>query len=136
MKVSFKTMYKVIGLSDDASTELTNTEVVDSIPKLSCITSARAYKICKAIRSPGEAGAGVHVTEGVVHNIVIAAAVASNAFRVSRTIECAEIRLDPSYLFDLHEGHKLLEGQWVNKEQADTFSPLSENDLKKCWKVL
>ena len=74
--------------------------------------------------------------EGAEHNLVIAAAVALNATRVSRTIECAEIRLDPSDLYDLHEGQQLLEGQWVNKEWADAFRPLSENDLKKGWKVL
>ena len=94
-KVAFKEMYKAIGLSDDAATKLTDTEVVDSMPKLSRITSACTSKICKAIRSPGGAGAGVHVTEGAEHNLVIAAAVALNASCVSRTIECAEIRLDP-----------------------------------------
>ena len=67
---------------------------------------------------------------------MIAVDVALNASCVSRTIECAEIRLDPSYLFDLHEGQQLLEGQWVNKEWANAFRPLSENDLKKGWKVL
>ena len=95
-------------LSYDAATELTDTEVVDSMLKFSCITSARASKICKAIRSPGGAGAGVHVIEGAEHKIVIAAAVSLNAFRVSRTIECADIRLDPSDLFDLHEGQVLV----------------------------
>ena len=74
-KAAFKAMYKAIGFSDDAATDLTNTEVVDSMPKLSHITSVRASKTCKAIRSPGGAGAGVHVTEGAEHNIVIAAAV-------------------------------------------------------------
>ena len=106
------------------------------MPKLSCITSARTSKICKAIRSPGGAGTGVHVTEGAEHNLVIVAAVDLNASRVSRTIECADIWLDPSDMFDLHEGQQLLEGQWVNKEWADTFRPLSENDLKKGWKVI
>ena len=52
-KVAFKAMYKAIGFSDDASTELNDTDVVDSIPKLSRITSARASKISMAIRSPG-----------------------------------------------------------------------------------
>ena len=42
---------------------------------------------------------------------MIAAAVALNASRVSRTIECSDIRLDPSDLFDLHEGQILLEGK-------------------------
>ena len=69
--------------------------------------------------------------EGAEHNLVIAAAVALNASRVSRTIECAEIRLDPSDLFDLHEGQQLLEGQWFNKEWADAFRPLSKNDLER-----
>ena len=63
-KVGFKAMYKTIGLSDDAATELADTEVVDSMPKLSRIKSARASKICKAICSPGGAGTVVHVTEG------------------------------------------------------------------------
>ena len=135
-KVAFKAMYKAIGFSDDAATELTNTEAVDSIPKLSRITSARASKICKAIRSPVVAGTGVHVTEGAEHNLVIASIVARNASRVSRTIECADIRLDPSDLFDLHEGRKLLERQWVNKEWADAFSPLSENDLPTLFQVI
>ena len=135
-KVASKAMYKAIGFSDDAATELTDTEVVDSIPKLSHITSTHTSTICKAIRSPGGAGAGVHVTEGAEHNLVIAAAFALNASRVSRTIECAEIRLDLSYLFDLHEGQQQLEGQWVNKAWADAFRPLSENYLKKGWKVL
>ena len=67
---------------------------------------------------------------------MIAAAVALNDSRVSRTIECADIRSDPSDMFDLHEGQILLEGQWVNMECADVFRPLSENDLKKGWKVL
>ena len=107
-KVAFRAMYKAIGLSDDASTELTDTEVVDSMPKLSRITSVRASKICKAICSPGGPGAGVHVTEGAKHNLVIAAAVALNASRVLRTIECAEIRLNLSDLLDLHEGQQLL----------------------------
>ena len=106
------------------------------MPKLSRITSARASKICKAICSPGGPGAGVHVTEGAEHNIVIPAAVALNASRVLRTIECAEIRLDLSDLFDLHEGQQLFEGQCVNKEWAYEFRPLSENDIKKGWKVL
>ena len=106
------------------------------MPKLSRITSARASKICKAICYRGGAGAGVHVTEGVEHNLVISAAVALSASRVSRTIECADIRLNPSDLFDLHEGQQLLEGKWVNKEWADLFRPLSGNDLKKGWKVL
>ena len=69
--------------------------------------------------------------KGAEHNLVIAAAVALNASRVSRTIECADIRLEPSDLFDLHEGQLLLEGQWVNKEWAEAFRPLLENDLKK-----
>ena len=109
-KVAFKEIYKAIGFSDDAATKLTDTEVVDSMPKLSRITSARASKICKAIRSPGGAGAGVYVTEGVEHNILIAGAIDLNASRVSRKIECADIRLDPSDLFELHEGRLLLEG--------------------------
>ena len=46
---------------------------------------------------------------------MIAAAVALNAYRFLHTIQCAEIRLDPSDLFDLHEDEKLLEGQWVNQ---------------------
>ena len=108
MKVAFKAMYKAIGFSDDAATKLTDTEVVDSMPNLSCITSARASKIYKSIRSPGGVGAEVHVTEGAEYNLVIAAAIALNASRVSRTIECAEIRLDLSDLFDLHEGQQLL----------------------------
>ena len=45
-------------------------------------------------------------------------------------------QVDSSDLFDLHEGQQLLEGKWVNKEWADGFRPLSENDLKKGWKVL
>ena len=136
LKVAFKAMYKTIGFSDDAATYLTNTEVVDSMPKFSCITSVRTSKICKAIRSPGEAGAGVHVTKGVEHNLVIVVIVVLNASHILRTIECAEIRLYSSDLFDLHEGQQLLEGQWVNNEWADAFRPLSENDLKKGWKVL
>ena len=80
-KVAFKVMYKSIGLSDDTTTELTDTEVVDSMPKLSHITSVRASNICKAIRSPGGAGAGVHITEGAEENLVIEAAVALNASR-------------------------------------------------------
>ena len=103
-----KAIYKAIGFSDDAATDLTKTEVVDSMPKFSRITSARAFKICKAIRSQGGGGRGVHVTEGAEHNLVIAAAVALNASRVLRKIECAEIRLDLSDLFDLHDGQKLL----------------------------
>ena len=117
-------------------TELTDTEVTDSMPKLSRITSVRASNIYKSIRSPGGAGAGVHVREGSEHNLVIAAAVPLNASRVLRTIECANIRLDPSDLFDLHEGQQLFEGKWVNNEWADAFRTLSENDLKKGWKVL
>ena len=85
-KVDFKAMYKAIGFSDDATTELTDTEVVESMPKLSRITSACASKICMAIRSPGGAGVGVHVTEGAEHNIVISAAVALYSSRVLRTI--------------------------------------------------
>ena len=108
-------MYKAIGFSGDAATKLADTEVVESMPKFSRITSARASKICKAICSPGGAGAGIHITEGAEHNLVILAAVALNASHVSRTIKFADIRLDPSDLFDLHEGQQLLEGQWVNK---------------------
>ena len=67
---------------------------------------------------------------------MIAAAVALNASLVSRTIECADIKLAPSGLFDLHEGQRMLERQWVNKEWADAFRPLSEKDLKNGWKVL
>ena len=67
-----------------------------------------ASKICKAIRSPGVEGAGVHATEGAEHNFVIAAAVALNVSCVSCTIECADIRLDPADLFDLHEGLQFL----------------------------
>ena len=67
---------------------------------------------------------------------MITATIALNASRFLRTIEYVEIRLDPSDLFDLHEGQQLLEGPLFNKEWADTFRPLSENDLKKGWKVL
>ena len=42
---------------------------------------------------------------------MIVAAVVLNASRVLRTIECAEIRLDLSDVFDLHEDQQLLEGQ-------------------------
>ena len=52
-KFAFKAMYKAIGFSDDAATELTDTEVVDSMPKLSRITPARASQKYKAIRSQG-----------------------------------------------------------------------------------
>ena len=100
-KVAFKAMYKAIGFSDDSATKMTDTEVVDSMLKLFRITSTRASKICKTIRSPGEVGAGVHATEGAEHNLVIAAAVALNASRVSRTIECADIMLEPSTLFQV-----------------------------------
>ena len=82
-------MCKTIEFSDDTANKLTYTEVLDSMPKLSRIPSARASKIWKAIRSPGGVGAGVHVTEGTEHNLVIAAAVALNASCVLRTIECA-----------------------------------------------
>ena len=71
-KVSFKAIYKAIEFSNDAATELTYMEVVESMPKLYPITSARASKICKSIRSPGGAGAGVHVTKGAEQNLVIA----------------------------------------------------------------
>ena len=67
---------------------------------------------------------GVNVTEGAEHNIVIAAAVALNTSRVLRTIICADIRLEPLDLFNLHEGQLLLGGEWVNKEWADAFRPL------------
>ena len=113
-EVAFKARYKAIGFSDDADTtddadtKLTDTEVMESMTKLSCITSTRASKICMAIRSPGGAGAGVHVTEGVEHNLVIVAAAALNTSCVLRTIECADIRLDSSDIFDLHEGQLLL----------------------------
>ena len=112
-EVVFKEMYKAIGFSDNAAIKLTDTEVVDSMPKLSRITSARAFKIYKAIRYPGGAGTEVHVTEGAEHNIVIAAAVALNASSVSRTIECAEIRLDPSDLFYLQQFLTLMEVKQV-----------------------
>ena len=81
-KVAFKAMYKAIGFSDDAATELIDTEVVESMPKFSRITSARTSKIFKAIRFPRGARAGVHVPEGAEHNLVIAEAVALNASRV------------------------------------------------------
>ena len=131
MKAAFDSMYKSIGFSENTATELTNTGVVDFMPKLSRITSARASEIFKSVRSPGGAGVGVHAVEGAEHNLVIAAAVALNPSRVSRTIECAEIRLDPLDLFDLHECQQLFEGQWVNNEWAEVFRPLSENDLKR-----
>ena len=76
-------MYNTIGFSDGAATELTDNEVVDFMPKLSCITSARASKIYKAIRSPGVSGAGYLSRKGGEKNLVIAAAVALNASRVS-----------------------------------------------------
>ena len=135
-KVAFKAMYKAIGFFDDAATELNDTEVVDSMPKLSHITSVRASKIYKATRSPGGVVAGVHVTEGAEHNLVIAAAFALNASHVLRTIESAKIRLDTSDSFDLHDGQKLMEGQWFNNGWAEAFRSLSGNDLKKGWKVL
>ena len=52
-KVAFKAMYNAIGLTDNAATELTDTEVMNSMPKFSRITTACASKICKAIRYPG-----------------------------------------------------------------------------------
>ena len=53
-KSAFKAMKKAIGFSENAATKLTDTEVVDSMPKFSRITSARASKICKAILSPAQ----------------------------------------------------------------------------------
>ena len=57
------------------------------------------------------AGAGVHVMEGAEQNLVIAAAVSLSASRLLRTIRFVDIRSERSDLFDLHEGHLLLEGQ-------------------------
>ena len=62
----------------------------------------------------------VHVTEGAEHNLVIAADVSLNASRVSRMIECAEIRLDPSDLFDLQEVQQFFEIQWVGRSSDRT----------------
>ena len=63
-KSAFKAMYKAIGFSDDASTKLNDTEVVDSMPKFSHIKSTRASKICKAIRSPGGGAQGYMSQKG------------------------------------------------------------------------
>ena len=97
MKVAFKAIYKAIGFSHDAATKLTDTEVVDSITKLSRITSAHASKICKAIRSPGGAdlrGARGCDTGQLVHGV--------HNLHVSQLDGC--IIGEPNGLVHRHEG--------------------------------
>ena len=135
-KTAFKAMNKAIGFSDDAATELTDTEVVDSMPKLSRITYARAYKICKAIRSLGGAGAGVHVTEGAEHNLVIAAAIVLNAPRVLRTIECAEIRFPCQIFLTSIRISKCWKYSGSTKNGRTHSGPCQKMAPKNGWKVL
>jgi hypothetical protein len=135
-KAAFKSMFKRIEFSAEAAKELVDTECVDSMLKLSRITPARASKLAKAIRSPGGASAGVHVTEAAEHNLVIVAAIALNTLRVSRTIECEYISSPDTSLFDRHETQRLMEEDWCNKTAEATIVPLNEKDLKKGWKIL
>ena len=82
------------------------------------------------------AGAGIHVTEGAEHNLVVAAGIVLDHSRVSRTIKCATIILTPPDLFDHHKNQMMMENEWVNKYMAESFKPLNESNLKEGWKVL
>ena len=100
---NYKTMFTRLGFSVAAAKVLVDTEGINSMAKLAKITSARALKLTKAVRSPGGMGAGVHVTESAEHNLVIAAAIANDTIRVSRTTVCADIGDPTSSQFELHE---------------------------------
>ena len=128
-------MFKRIKSSNVAVNVLVDTEGIDTMAKLAKITSARASKLAKVVRSPGGTGAGTHVTKGAEHNLVIAAAVANDAIRVSRTIKCAEILAPSSFHFKRHEQQQLMEEEWGDKTAVSKFTLLTKKELKKGWKV-
>ena len=100
---NYKTMFTRLGFSFAAAKALVDSEGINSMAKLAKITSARASTLTKAIRSPGGTGAGVHVTEGAEHNLVIAVAIANDTIRVSRTIVCTDISAPTTSQFGLHK---------------------------------
>ena len=132
-KPMFKAIFKQIKFSNAAATVLVDTEEIDAMAKLAKITSKRASKLAKAIRSPGGTGAGTHVTEGAEHNLVIAAAVANDTIWVSRTIKCSEILALNSSQFEQHEQQQLMEEEWDNKGAASklSLSLFTKKELKK-----
>ena len=102
-------MFKWVKFSDAMATVMVDTEGIDTMAKLAKITSTRASKLAKAIRSTGETGAGTHVTEGAEHNLVIAAAIANDTSCVSRTIVCADISAPTTSQFEQHKQQQLME---------------------------
>ena len=108
-KTNFKAMFKRIEFSDAAAVVLVDTEGIDTMAKLAKITSVRASKLAKAVRSPGGEGVGTHVTKGAEHNLVIAAAGANDTLCVSPTITYAAILAPDSSQFKRHDQQRLME---------------------------
>ena len=130
-KPNFKAMFKRIEFTNAAANILVKTEGIDTMANLAKITSARASKLAKAIRSPGGAGVDTHVTKGAEHNLVIAEADANDTIRVSLTIKCSEILAPDSFQFEQHEQQRLMEEEWDDKGAIAKFTLFTEKELKK-----
>ena len=84
---------------------------------------------------PSGTDAGVHVTKGAEQNLVIAAAVANNTIRESRTIKCSEILAPSSSRSERHEHQQLMEEEWDGNTAVSTFTLFTKKESKKGWKV-
>ncbi len=71
-------MFERLGFSAAAATELTTTEAILSLNDLRCLNSSHVAVICKALCTPGGAGAGVAVPEKAGYNLDIAAHVVNH----------------------------------------------------------
>ena len=129
-------MYQNIGFQKKAALELVCSERINTRGKLQRITNARAYAICKAIRSPGGSSKGARVAEGAQHNLLILATVFNNATRVSRPIGPLDIEATPNDMFDLHESQLTMELEWDNASMSDAFKSLTVGDTRRGWKTI
>ena len=133
-KANFKVMFKRVEFNDAADVVLVDMEGIDSMVKLARITTTRASKLGKAIRSPGGSGAGTHVTKGAEHHLVIVSTVANNTTCVSRSLVCAKVMKPDSSQFEKQETQRLMEEDWDNKTAVAKFAPLPEKEREKGWK--
>ena len=89
---NFKNMFIAMGWDVDNVVPLVETHQIKTMVALANVTDQRAGRIVKAIKTPGGNAVGHAVTESAEYGLIMAARIARNAHRVSRTMTCAQIK--------------------------------------------
>ena len=89
---NFKNMFIAMGWEAGNVVPLVETHGIKTMVALANITDKRASRIVKAIKTPGGNAVGLPVTENAEYGLIMAARIARNAQRFSRTMTCAQIK--------------------------------------------